>query len=171
MSEERTRFHWQSTAIVLIASLALITWFVLHSRLHTLNLKAYFADAHGLLAGAPVSVAGVRVGSITSVRVRPDLRENPAEVVLQLNTPYELEIPQDATVSVESAGILGDAFAEIDISHANGPTVHDGATLKTVPSRDITSRQPADCVSNLANHQPCSLSRNKEGEKDHSDKK
>lgn len=146
MSEERVRFHWQSTAIVLIASLALIAWFVLHSRLHTLNLKAYFADAHGLRAGSPVNIAGVAVGSVTSVRIRPELRENPAEVIMLVNTPYELKIPDDATVSVESEGILGGESAAIDISHANGPPINDGATLKTAPSRDITSQQAAGCI-------------------------
>ncbi|PYV50795.1 MAG: hypothetical protein DMG92_06460, partial [Acidobacteria bacterium] len=49
-----------------------------------LELTTYFADAQGLRRGAPVRLAGVNVGSISDVRVRPDLRDNPAEVKLAL---------------------------------------------------------------------------------------
>jgi ABC-type transporter Mla subunit MlaD len=98
---ETARLRWQSIAIVLIASLALISWIVLHSRSHSVSVKAYFDDARGLHAGAAVNIAGVAVGNVSSVRIRPELRDNPAEVVLLLNTPYELKIPEDSTVSVE----------------------------------------------------------------------
>jgi ABC-type transporter Mla subunit MlaD len=87
----------------------------------------------------------------------PELHDNPAEVVLLLNTPYELKIPEDSTVSVESAGILGDAIAVIDISQAKGQPIHSGATLRTVPYHEITSQQAIDCLNRIANHQPCSL--------------
>jgi phospholipid/cholesterol/gamma-HCH transport system substrate-binding protein len=121
MSEETVYFRWQSIVIVLIASLALITWFVLHSRLHTLKLKAYFSEASGLKPGAAVSIAGINVGTVTSVRVRPELRDHPAEVQMELQTNYELSIPNDAVVSVETAGIVGESFAQIDIKNCHRP--------------------------------------------------
>ena len=155
--EETARLRWQSIAIVVIASLALVGWIVLHSRSHSLSVTAYFDDARGLHAGSLVSIAGVAVGNVSSVRIRPELRDNPAEVVLLLNTPYELKVPEDSTVSVERAGILGDAVAVIDISEAKGQPIHSVATLRTVPSHEITSQQAINCLNRIANHQPCGL--------------
>lgn len=44
------------------------------------SLKSYFSSGSGVKAGAEVRVDGVVVGSVTSVRVRPDLGEHPVEV-------------------------------------------------------------------------------------------
>jgi phospholipid/cholesterol/gamma-HCH transport system substrate-binding protein len=108
--------------IVAVAALVLIMVFG-RARLwtHRLEVKAYFKDAQGLRAGAPVRLAGVQVGSVRSVRALPDKRENPAEVVMVLNTPNELRIPNDSVVSLATAGVLGDTFAEINVQNASGP--------------------------------------------------
>ena len=95
------------------------------------------------------------MGNVASVRIRPELRDNPAEVVLLLDTPYELKVPEDSTVSAERAGILGDAVAVIDIHQAKGQPIHSGATLRTVPSHEMTSQQAIDCLNRIANHEPC----------------
>src|SRR3954464_6494503 len=76
--------------------------------MHSLELRVYFQNAHGLRAGAPVKLAGVEVGRITSVRARPELHAAPAEVVMKIQTPYELRIPNDATVFLATAGLLGE---------------------------------------------------------------
>ena len=105
-----------------------------------LELTTYFADAQGLRRGAPVRLAGVNVGSISDVRVRPDLRDNPAEVKLALLTNYELKIPNDSTVSLQTSGVLGETFAEIDIHEAVGPAVGNHGTFKSKPSDDRGSQ-------------------------------
>lgn len=56
---------------------------------HKLVLKAYFADGIDLRAGAPVRLAGVDLGYVKTVRVRPELRECPVEVTMVLVPPYE----------------------------------------------------------------------------------
>lgn len=98
---------------------------------HALELKCYFKDAQGLRPGAKVRLAGVEVGSVTSVRARPELRDHPAEVALILQTPYELKVPNDSVVSLESAGVLGEVFAQINIQNASGPPIESGGVLKT----------------------------------------
>lgn len=42
-----------------------------------LEVRTYFQDARGVRAGAPVRVAGVEVGRVTDVRVRPELKGTP----------------------------------------------------------------------------------------------
>lgn len=39
----------------------------------------------------------------------------PAEVMMKLRTPYELHVPNDATVSLYTEGVLGETFAEINV--------------------------------------------------------
>jgi hypothetical protein len=64
-------------------------------------------------------------------------------------------------VTVETAGILGDPFAEIHTHDATGPALRSGGILKTRDSVRITPQQWVDCFSNLADHKPCDLSAKK----------
>jgi ABC-type transporter Mla subunit MlaD len=38
-----------------------------------------------------------------------------------ISTPYELKIPADSTVSLATAGVLGETYAEIDVKGTSGP--------------------------------------------------
>lgn len=134
---------------------------VLRPERHKLHVHCYFQNVAGLRAGASVRVAGVEVGTVSSVRVRPEQREQPAAVELSLQTSYPLQIPNDAIVTVKTAGLLGESFADIDIHGATGPPLQDGGTLKTGPSENPTSQQLMDCLTNIADHKPCNLQQKK----------
>jgi phospholipid/cholesterol/gamma-HCH transport system substrate-binding protein len=121
-----------SIVIALVTLLVVGTTIViLRPHRHTLKIHCYFEDAGGLRPGALVRLAGVDIGSVTSVRVRTELREHPAEVEMLLQTSYPLQIPNDAVVSVKTVGVVGERVASIDISGATGPPLQDGGTLKT----------------------------------------
>ena len=129
--------------IVLVAmivfGLAVIFFFFVKQPQHHLLLKTYFQDAHGLRAAAPVRVAGVDVGRVTEVRVRPELKEHAAEVSMSLQTPYELKIPEDAIVSIATAGVLGETYLEIDLRGSSGAPAGEAGTLKSRESGPETS--------------------------------
>jgi len=74
-------------------------------------------------------VAGVEVGRVADVRVRPELKEHPAEIVLRFQTPYKLEIPSDSVVWLGRDGLLGELYVEADVRHAGAP-VGNQAVLK-----------------------------------------
>jgi ABC-type transporter Mla subunit MlaD len=93
-------------------------------------VKAYFANAMGLRAGAPVRFAGVDRGSVKSVRAKPEVKNSPVEVVLVFHPRYELKIPNDSTLFLETAGILGETFADIDAARATGPPIGANAVRK-----------------------------------------
>ena len=107
--------------------LGLFGWSKVHNR--GLVVKTYFDDAKGLREGAPVRLAGVDIGRVTSVRARPEMRDSPAEVVMLISTPYPLNIPRDATVSLARAGLLGETYPQIEIQAAGGPPAVTGAVL------------------------------------------
>ena len=149
--------RWHPSIIIGVAALVVLAIFVALFRpeRHNLHVRCYFQDARGLKAGAPVGVAGVDVGSVTSVRARPDQPDRPAEVMMLLQTTYELKIPNDSVVTLEMTGLLGDTFAAIDIKKTNGPPLEDGGTLKTREADWPTTQELLDCLSNIAEHKPC----------------
>jgi phospholipid/cholesterol/gamma-HCH transport system substrate-binding protein len=122
---------------------------------HRMELKAYFQNAQGLRAGAPVRLAGVEVGSVTSVRARPEMQGSPAEVVMLLNTPYELKIPNDSTVSLATAGVLGETFAEIEAQGASGPPAKTGDVLKAKPTKVLSTEELIERLGDIIQRTPC----------------
>lgn len=122
---------------------------------HHTQLKTYFEDARGLRAGASVRMAGVDVGRVSMIRVRPEMHS--AEVTMDLHTSYELRVPSDAVAMVETAGVLGDSFVQIDIQNTSGPPLKNGGVIKSQSGASITPQQWMECFSNLAEHKPCDL--------------
>ena len=118
-----------------------LLWGYLRLSAHRLELRVNFQNVHGLRAGAPVRLAGVEVGKVTSVRVRPEMQAVPAEVTMSLRTSYELNIPNDSTVSLDTAGVLEETFAEINVLEAAGPTVKSNGILKEKPAKVLSTEE------------------------------
>lgn len=116
--------RWTSLRVAGVAGLALVALFatllVKQTFGHKIIVTAYFINATGLRAGAPVRLAGVDIGSVQSVRALPELKDAPAKVVMVLTPSYEIKIPNDATASLETEGVLGRAYVDIDARHASG---------------------------------------------------
>jgi ABC-type transporter Mla subunit MlaD len=99
-------------------------WFTLRKpRTYDQSLNSYFQHAPTLESGASVCVDGVRLGSVTSVRVRPELGDRPVEVSMEISAPYELKIPNDSTATLSTEGFLGPTFVDINTRYASGPTL------------------------------------------------
>jgi phospholipid/cholesterol/gamma-HCH transport system substrate-binding protein len=122
---------------------------------HKLIVNAYFANAEGLRVGAVVRAAGVEIGSVRSVRVRPELKEEPVEVVMVINPPYETKIPNDTVVSIRTAGILGAAYVEINAAAASGPAIGNNAVLKSRPIEQMSTEQFFDHLSKILEKKNC----------------
>jgi phospholipid/cholesterol/gamma-HCH transport system substrate-binding protein len=136
---------WRSIRIVAVVGVVLAALVVLlllrHPFAHKIVVRSYFANAMNLRAGAPVSLAGVKIGSVQSVRARPELKEAPAEVVMVLTPAYELKIPNDSIASLSTAGVLGETYVTIDVSRASGTPIGPNAVLKTIPTTELTTQE------------------------------
>jgi phospholipid/cholesterol/gamma-HCH transport system substrate-binding protein len=99
------------------AALAFLTTQLPGSKLSVLHrssgyqITARFDNVGDLQPGAPVSVAGVKVGRVTSVTF--DSKDYKAVVTMSLGAKYN-RIPDDSWASVETAGLLGAKYVGLD---------------------------------------------------------
>jgi ABC-type transporter Mla subunit MlaD len=80
-----------------------------------------------------------------------------------LSHAYESRIPNDSTATLETEGLLGETFVEIDTSTAFGPPIEETGILKTKPTTtaaqaveklvDNLTKQVKDLNSRLENCQ------------------
>jgi phospholipid/cholesterol/gamma-HCH transport system substrate-binding protein len=98
-----------------------------------ITLKSYFDNAQGLRAGAPVRLNGVDIGNVSKILIVPDKdkQQTPVEVIMKVSTKYSYAIHRDSVTSLETAGVLGETFLDIDSLQAMGPLARDGDTLQT----------------------------------------
>jgi phospholipid/cholesterol/gamma-HCH transport system substrate-binding protein len=100
-------------------------------------LKSYFDNAGGLRVGAPVRLAGVDIGNVTSIRIVADKRTTPVEVIMKVNTKYLFDLRKDSVTMLATAGILGETFVDVDSTLAKGPEVVSGDTLPGRSQPDV----------------------------------
>jgi phospholipid/cholesterol/gamma-HCH transport system substrate-binding protein len=94
-------------------------------------LVSYFDNASGLRIGAPVRLQGVDIGNVVGIRVVSNKPLTPVEVSMKVSTRYLNSLRMDAVTSLETAGVLGETFVEIDSAQARGAQVRSGAVLAT----------------------------------------
>jgi phospholipid/cholesterol/gamma-HCH transport system substrate-binding protein len=75
------------------------------------TVSARFDNVGDLRPGAPVSMAGVRVGQVTGVSF--DSSDYKAVVTMSIDKGYD-RIPDDSWAGVETAGLLGAKYVGID---------------------------------------------------------
>ncbi len=135
----KLRVVWFFACTGIVAIGLIILFFARKPFGHKLVIKAHFANVMGLRPGAPVRMAGVEIGSVKTVRVRPEMKEAPAEVVMMLTPSYDLKIPNDSTASVSTEGVLGQTYVVIDASQASGTPIGTNGVLRTNPTTELST--------------------------------
>lgn len=76
----------------------------------TYAVTAKFDNVGDLKPGSPVTMAGVTIGRVESIRFDP--KDFKAAVSLRIETQYS-EIPDDSDASIQTAGLLGGKYIGI----------------------------------------------------------
>ena len=76
----------------------------------TYQVTAKFDNFGDLKAGSPVTMAGVTIGRVESIRFDP--KDYKAAVTLRIENQYS-EIPDDSDASIQTAGLLGGKYIGI----------------------------------------------------------
>jgi phospholipid/cholesterol/gamma-HCH transport system substrate-binding protein len=103
------------------------------------QVTARFDNVGDLKVGAPVTMAGVSIGSVESVRF--DAADFKAVVTLSIDKRYD-KIPTDSDAAIQTSGLLGAKYVGI------GP---GGAETYLADGGQIELTQPALVLENLVN--------------------
>ena len=79
----------------------------LGSAKHSYHLSAEFDNIGDLKVGSPVTMAGVRIGEVDSIRFDP--KNFKAVVGMRVDKQYS-EIPDDSFASIQTQGLLGGKY-------------------------------------------------------------
>ncbi len=96
-----------------------------------ITVSSYFDNAEGIRAGAPVTLQGVPVGSVTSIQIVSDHGLTPVKVTMRITREASRDIPADSTATLTQAGVLGETFVDIDRRGTKNAsvTIKDGGVL------------------------------------------
>jgi len=135
------QLKWSQLRVGITVVIASITLFILLFLMsgtsglftHRITLRSYFDNASGLRKGAPVRLSGVDIGNVTNIVIvnEKDRRLTPVEVTMRVTTKYIYDLQRDSTTSLDTAGVLGETYLDIDSSQAVGAPVQDGDVLST----------------------------------------
>ena len=130
---------------------ALFTLAMQVSNLSTLNeshgyqVKAYFENIGGLRVRSPVTVSGVRVGRVSSIRYNAEQYQ--AEVILNIDASQDY-FPKDTSASIYTSGLLGEQYIALEPG-AEGQTLRHGDTLQYTQSAMILEQLIGRVLVNL----------------------
>ena len=116
------------------------------------ELKTYFSGASGVREGSEVRLAGIPVGNVSSIRVSKfNDPKKAVEIDFKVSRHYQDQIRENSVATVETAGLLGEAYVDISRGSPDKPVLKDGATVEGVEGPDITAiiHNANDVVSNL----------------------
>jgi len=124
---------------LILASVVLLVAFVIVmgglSLQPTYRILVDFDNPGGLQSGAPVRIAGARVGRITAIEFRGGQKDKqgkavkPIRVIAAIDAEHQKAIHDDALFFVAVQGLLGEMHLAIDPGSAERPLLKDGAVV------------------------------------------
>ncbi len=73
------------------------------------QVQARFGSISGLKEGATVELAGVRIGTVSAIRLDPQSYQ----AIVEMSLVQGLELQEDSIASIRTAGIIGDRYVNI----------------------------------------------------------
>jgi phospholipid/cholesterol/gamma-HCH transport system substrate-binding protein len=116
------------------------------------QLRTYVSEAEDIQVGAPVTLDGVNVGNVQSIRLtpHPENRAHGVTMVLQVSKKYQPDIRTDSRASLITSGLLGDRYVNISRG-LKGPVIPDNGTVQSEEVPDIKQvvQRGADLMQSL----------------------
>jgi phospholipid/cholesterol/gamma-HCH transport system substrate-binding protein len=122
-------------AIVLLAAFILVMGGINFQP--TYELAVGFDNPGGLQSGAPVKIAGVKVGKVKQIEFAGggvDAKSGESLPLVQarisLEKRFQPAIHDNATFYITTQGVLGEQFMAIDPGSSDRPSIQEGATVR-----------------------------------------
>lgn len=103
----------------------------------TNDYYAYFPEVSGLIPGAKVEVAGMRVGSVYAIRLEAEKRR--VRVTVRVERAHASVVRKDTVAEVATQGILGDKFVTLTPGNLSEPELKSGDDLTSAVPKDLKS--------------------------------
>lgn len=117
-------------AFVLLAVMVFsISDFYTSQAQYTYPLRVRFSFVNGIDPGAPVRVAGVKVGEVRSVGVYRDESTQKVQVELGIRLSRDAVLEEDAVAYINTLGLLGEKYLEIIPGTPGGRALTAGEIL------------------------------------------
>jgi phospholipid/cholesterol/gamma-HCH transport system substrate-binding protein len=134
------RGQWAETgmgALVLVAAVGFFAYALTAGAISTngsgYELKARFGQVGALASGADVRVAGVKVGTVTSITLDPKTYF----AVTELSIDPAIKLPSDSTAKITSDGLLGGSHIAIEPGGASDNLKAGGEIQNTQGAVDL----------------------------------
>ena len=112
----------------------------------TFTLQANFANIGGLKPRSKVTLAGVKVGQISSIELDPEWFD--ARVTMTLDAQLEDVLPRDSTAAILTAGLLGEQYVGLAVGGAP-ETLGDGDVIRDTQQALVLEELIQQFVSNM----------------------
>jgi phospholipid/cholesterol/gamma-HCH transport system substrate-binding protein len=120
------------TAVVLLAVFILVMGGINFQP--TYDVSVGFDNPGGLQSGAPVKIAGVKVGKVTAIEFYGGRKDEAAGALVrakvQIEEKYQKSVHDNAVFYITTQGVLGEQFLAIDPGSDDRPTLPDGAVIR-----------------------------------------
>jgi phospholipid/cholesterol/gamma-HCH transport system substrate-binding protein len=131
------QLHWSELRVGLTVLFAAVTLTVLIFLMSgttgmftpKITLRSYFDNASGLRLGAPVRLEGVDIGNVEAIRIIRDNPQTPVEVTMKVSSKYDYALRKDSVTTLNTAGVLGETYVDIDSSEAKLGSAQNGDVL------------------------------------------
>lgn len=136
-------------AFVLAFLIAIVTFslWVSHTSFHakSATYEVYFSGSvTGLEIGSAVRYRGVRVGKVKEIRIDP---KNIEQICVIISVDSDIPIKEDAFASMESMGLTGISYIQVNGGSHDKPTLHKiGNRYPVIQSRSSRLEEVVDSV-------------------------
>ena len=148
MTSRHSRFgfsQWRVLALVVVGLLLLVYGIMRVGAIFDVFASRYtlvtmVSDVSGLREGAPVTVAGQRVGEVSEIDFVPMTSKqgnSHLRVQLEVNEDARDQIRGDSRVFLRAQGLLGDKFVDISPGTRSAPVLQPGDTIASQAAMDI----------------------------------
>ncbi len=96
------------------------------------TVSARFSSVGSLKVGDPIKIAGVDVGEVSAIRLVD------FEAEADLGISKSVVLPEDSIASIQSAGLLGDAYVSISPGASDRDLEDGGKITRTEPAVSFT---------------------------------
>ncbi len=132
MAAKRSVAELSAGAIVLLIAGAFLIYALLNTGRSVsggIHITAQFENVGGVAVGSDVRLAGVKVGSVTDLRIDP----RTFQAILGFTVRSDLKLPSDTSALISTGGLLGNQFVTLSPG-GSAKNLADGAVITITQS-------------------------------------